>query len=351
MNKRGTLVLGLVITYTLLFSSCNLIVKTPEAISNQTVATVGSKKITRGQLDNSYEFAQTKMYLAQYMGVTLDPETDLNSYYQYKNMSLGEIVDTETVLAQAEKENIVVDEDKVKEAVDAELEEFKGYFITDGVLDEEGYNEYFESLGITEETFIEYNEKLRRVEAIWEEILKDVEQPTDEEIKEEYEANKETYQGDNNKLDTDHILISTQDDKRSDEEALAIAQEVKAKLDEGADFAELAAEYSEDDSNKDDGGKLGEMTFGSLDEGYVDGAKVLKPGEISEPVKSSFGYHIIKLNSISFDGDSYEELKSVISEKLYDGKKSEEKNTLLEKYKEELPVVTTKYQNNMLNFK
>jgi len=353
MNKRRILISGLIITYTLLFSACNLIIKTPEAIAKQIVATIGKVRITRGQIDDSYEFAMNKMYYTQYSGAVLDPERDLNTYFQYKDYALDDMIDIETVLIEGEKQNIVIDEAKLKENVDKKLEEFKVYFINseNQTFDQEGYEEYFKSLGITEETFNLYTEKSEKVELIWEQLLKDVAPPTDEEIKEDYDKNIETYQKDYNKLDTDHILVSTQDDKRTDEEALAIAKEIKSKLDGGADFVALAKEYSDDTSNKDDGGKIGEQTFGTLDSGYVDGAKVLKLGEISDPVKSSFGYHIIKLNSISFDGDSYEKMKSIISEKLYEGKKTAERETLLEKYKEEMPVVKNKYVTNMYNFK
>ena len=353
MNKRRILISGLIVTYTLLFSACNLIIKTSEAIAKQTVATVGKTKITRGQIDNSYEFALNKMYYVQYNGVVLDPERDLSTYFQYKDYALDDVIDMETVLLEAQNQNVVIDEAKLIENVDKAIEDFKGYFTNeeDNTFNQEDYDGYFKSLGITEQDYTEYISKSEKVELIWEQLLKDIVLPTDEEIKDDYDTNKETYQKEYNTLDTDHILISTQDDIRTDEEALAIAKEIKAKLDDGADFAELAAEYTEDPSGKDDGGKVGEQTFGTLDSGYVDGAKVLTPGSISGPVKSSFGYHIIKLNSISFDGDSYEKMKPIISEKLYDGKKSEERNNFLEKYKEEMPVVKTKYMKNMYNFK
>ncbi len=351
MKKHRILISGLVVTYTLLFSSCNLIIKTPEAIAKQIVATVGKNKITRGDIDNSYEFAETKMYVEQYMGATLDPETDLNSYFQYKSMALSDMVDAETAIVEAENQNISVDQTKLKEAVDKDINDFKNNFMTNGTLDQASYDNYFKSLGITEQTYTNFTERTHKVSLIWDELLKDVAAPTDDEVKADYDKNKETYEKDYNKLDTNHILISTQDDKRTDDEALALANEIKAKLDAGADFAGLVNEYSDDTASKESGGAVGDMTFGSLDSGYVDGAKALSPGQISGPIKSQYGYHIIKLNSITLDGDSFDKMKSIVYDKLYQGKKDEEKKTRLEKYKNDLPVVTLKYQNNLINFR
>jgi len=84
-----------------------------------------------------------------------------------------------------------------------------------------------------------------------------------------------------------HILVADQD----------IAQEVIEKVKNGEDWAALAAEYSTDTSNKDNGGDLGWI---GINDGYVqafkDGAfQLTESGEISEPVETSFGWHVIQL--------------------------------------------------------
>jgi peptidyl-prolyl cis-trans isomerase C len=94
-----------------------------------------------------------------------------------------------------------------------------------------------------------------------------------------------------------HILI--RNDQRTSEEAQKLAQEVRAKaLAASADFAALAREYSEDRSAKTNGGDLGWFAARQMDSAFSAAAFALKkPGEISEPVLSAYGYHIIRFEA------------------------------------------------------
>ena len=92
-----------------------------------------------------------------------------------------------------------------------------------------------------------------------------------------------------------HILIEM-NEERDEEEAKKRAEEVKQKLDEGGDFATLAEEYS-DDGSKENGGLLGEEPqplAGYVPE-FAEAARDLPLDEISDPVQSQFGFHIIKV--------------------------------------------------------
>ena len=90
-----------------------------------------------------------------------------------------------------------------------------------------------------------------------------------------------------------HILFKT--DGKDENAVRAQAEEVLKKARAGADFAELAKQYSEDDSNKDRGGDLDYFGKGRMVPEFEAAAFALKTGEISALVKTPFGFHIIKV--------------------------------------------------------
>ena len=117
-----------------------------------------------------------------------------------------------------------------------------------------------------------------------------------------------------------HILIRPKkEDEAGWDAALAAAREVRSKAAAG-DFAALAKKYSEDPGSKDTGGDLGWFPRGRMVKEFEDTAFGLKPGEVSDPVKSQFGYHIIKLEERRPSSISpLAEVRDVVREKLVEG--------------------------------
>src|SRR5436190_227404 len=106
--------------------------------------------------------------------------------------------------------------------------------------------------------------------------------------REVYALNKEKYRT-SEQVNASHILFDTT--KRDDAAALALAKEARARLAAGADFAKVAAEVSDDPTAKENGGALGWFAPGTMDPAFTKAAFALKnAGELSEPVKSSFGW-------------------------------------------------------------
>ena len=92
-----------------------------------------------------------------------------------------------------------------------------------------------------------------------------------------------------------HILIEAGSD---DAAARAKAEKLAAEARAGADFAALAAQNSDDPGSKGQGGDLGWATRDSFVAPFADALFAMQPGEISEPVKTQFGYHVIKLEAV-----------------------------------------------------
>ncbi|TWG29589.1 foldase protein PrsA [Geobacillus sp. C56-T2] len=96
---------------------------------------------------------------------------------------------------------------------------------------------------------------------------------------------KDYYNNYKPKIRASHILVK--DEKT--------AKEVKAKLDKGEDFAKLAKEYSQDPGSASNGGDLGWFGPGKMVKEFEEAAYKLDVGEVSDPVKTDYGYHIIKV--------------------------------------------------------
>lgn len=88
---------------------------------------------------------------------------------------------------------------------------------------------------------------------------------------------------------------------KAEEEAHQKAQKVYEEIKAGKDFAQAAREYSDDTSNKDRGGDLGAFARGMMVPEFEQAAFALKPGEVSEPVKTIYGWHIIKVERLGRD--------------------------------------------------
>jgi len=100
----------------------------------------------------------------------------------------------------------------------------------------------------------------------------------------------------------------------TDEEALAKAQEVRAKLLAGGNFADLAKGESDDATSAKEGGDLGTFKHGQMIAQFDQSAFSLPIGQVSEPVKTPFGYHLIKVEG--HDNKTFDEARSDIEKRM-----------------------------------
>ncbi|WP_078577263.1 foldase protein PrsA [Salipaludibacillus agaradhaerens] len=204
----------------------------------------------------------------------------------------------------SEAENFDISE----EDIDEQIEEFMD---TVGVSSEEELYEMLQMQGINDKDMLRKN---ILTQLVLENRVGMVGEPTDEELQEEYDKGET--------VEARHILVE------DEETALELIQE----LEDGADFAELAEENSQDPGSAVEGGNLGSFTRGSMTPPFEEVAFSLEEGEMSEPVKTSFGYHIIEVLDRTAFEDDFEEVKEQLLatfNQRKNEKMSEEQMTLM----------------------
>ncbi|MGB2221634.1 SurA N-terminal domain-containing protein [Neptunomonas sp.] len=209
---------------------------------------------------------------------------------------------------------------QLKQVVDLETQTRSGNYFTMpldieaakvAVTDDEikaRYDQERNSLTTPEQVVIEYI-------VLDKQAMRDAITVTDEELQSEYQQRQASF-APQNERHVAHILVEISPDQ-DDEAALAKAESIKSQLDQGAAFDELAKAESDDIGSAQSGGDLGNVTTGMLSEPFDNAMLALKPGDVSEPVRTEFGYHIIKLISETESTmPSFEELKRSLEDDI-----------------------------------
>jgi len=145
---------------------------------------------------------------------------------------------------------------------------------------------------------------------------------TEEQVREYYDENRQTMFTTPERVRVSHILSifpwvqdqSIEENEQGKKDALDKIEYVRAQLENGAEFGDMAREYSDDASNSADGGDLGFITRGQMVEEFEEAAFSLEIGEVSGIVETRFGYHIIKVYDRQEAGvQEFEEIKEDIS--------------------------------------
>lgn len=308
-NKGMILLLVILITVTTFLFACSDD-KKEEGVA---VAKINDERITESELDKHVDYRKKEAELSGYIAPEMWDQVIEGSEFTYeqqlKQSSLQDLVNQKVLLQEADKKDIKITDKEL----DKELEEFRGSEEKD-----ENFKSYLEQLGISEEYFEEMYKQGMKINKLIDEIV-DIDENA---IKKEYEANKEAY----DKIQASHILVKTEEE----------AKEIKEQLESGEDLGELAKEKSIDPSAEQNAGDLG--FFGrdaQLVPEFKDAAFKLKKDEISDPVKSEFGYHIIKVTDEKKGLEANEE---EIKEKLKVEKFNEEAQKLIDKADTEILI-------------
>jgi peptidyl-prolyl cis-trans isomerase C len=168
---------------------------------------------------------------------------------------------------------------------------------------------------------------------------------SDEDARKYYDEHKQEWDG----VTARHILIRFQGSPvpvrtgqkdLTDAEALAKAQEIRKRIVAGEDFATLAKAESDDVGSGANGGDLGTFHHGQMVPAFDAAAFALKPGDISEPVKTQFGYHIIKVEKR--ETKTFEEVRAEIDRRMAP---QESQKTLEDLVKKSNPVFDPEFFN------
>lgn len=325
---KNLIATAIIATMAFSIAGCSLIAKTPEAIQKTVLAKIGNEKITLADVDT--EMKADIEYLKSTYGEDFEANIDEALKEQLKtaraNM-LDQLVQEKILLKKAEELNIMPTQEEIDKKVEEETEKLK-----EAYGGEEAFNSAIEYYGYTEETYKAFMRTQVITQKVKDHVVKDV-ATTDEEISAKYNEDISTYTKKPG-ADARHILFETEEE----------AKAAKAEIDAGTSFNDIYAKYEVNNGTdkKPVSQDLGyvENDKEGYDADFLAGFKVLKEGEISGPVKSSFGYHIIEATGIVTEAvvTPLEDVKDTIKSSLESAKKKEAYEAKYEEWKKELKV-------------
>jgi foldase protein PrsA len=290
------------------------------------IAVVNGKEISKAELDELVAQAK-KGYEAQKQSF---PKAGTPEFQSIQTQYVAYLVELEEFRQAADKLGVAVTD---KDVATAEEELIKSRFGGKRA----DYEKALKQQGFTPE---QYRAKALQVSALSQKIFDAVTNDakvTDEEILQYYTANASQY-GSPESRDVRHILIAEKgsDGKVDFAASKAKADEIYTELENGADFAKLAKENSADPGSKDTGGKL-TISRGQTVPEFDKVSFELAKGEISKPVKTQYGYHVIEAVSDvrKATTTSLDTVKASIRTTLLQQKRNEEMQAWVEKLKKD----------------
>jgi parvulin-like peptidyl-prolyl isomerase len=239
-------------------------------LENDDVAVAGSQQVTKEQFAALMNRAK-KSYDAQKRPF---PKPGSQEYEQLKGQAITFLIQRAEFEQEAKDLGIKITDADVDKRIDQLKKQFYGG-------SEQKYKRTLSQQGLTEEQAKDEVRAQLVSEQLFKKITNDV-KVSDKQIREYYDSHKSQYQQPESR-DVRHILVQKK----------ALADQLDAQVKSGANFAALAKKYSKDPGSASNGGKL-TVTKGQTVPAFDRIAFSLKKGQISQPVKTQYGYHIIQ---------------------------------------------------------
>ena len=289
---------------------------TSEDVPNDAVALVGDEEISKEQFDSL--IAQARASAKQQKRTF--PKAGTPEFKNLQNQGLEYLVRREEFAQKAEDLDVEVTDKQV----DERLEQLKKQFY--GGSDKK-FKSSLKKLLLTEEQVKNDVRAQLLEEQLYKKVTEEV-KVTDKEIEDFYKKNKAQYQQAATR-EVRHILVKTKPK----------ADALHAQLKGGADFAKLAKKNSEDPGSKSQGGKL-TVSKGQTVPPFDKAAFSLDKNELSQPIKTQYGWHIIEpLSEVKKASTTpLPQVKEAIKQQLLSEKKTKEMRTWIEGLKDEFDV-------------
>ena len=289
------------------------------------VAIVDGEKISKAQLDEAFEKA---VQMTGIKASDLTPEQKLEGYRQI----LDELI-TEKLVNKAAAGITVPQAD-----VDAQIAKIKAQFPSN-----EDFSKQLSQVGQTPEQLSETIRKMLQQQRWLESQLTGKTEVTEEEAKKFYEENKTEFTQPET-VKASHILfrVNKEDSEEVVDQKLKAAQGAEARAKKGEDFTALAKELSEEPGAKESGGDLGFFPKDRMVPEFAEAAFSEKVGEVSNPVRTQFGWHVIKVTEKKPAGTlPYDEVKSQLMTYLKSKKQEEAAQEVLKSLRDSAKIENT----------
>lgn len=322
------------------------------ALPSNGVGKVGSVVITQAQLDE-----QVKQTQAAYAGQVPTKESDPAGFKTFEAQVVDYLVTLEVVKQKAPGLKVTVTAKDIQAQIDQIKAQFGG--------DETKFQAAMKAQNLTLDVLKKKLGDQLLTQKVMDAVTKNVTVP-DSALQTYYNQNTASFKVEETRT-IRHILLApkapgsttttttagattttapgattttTQPTQAEWDAALALAQKVRQQLMNGGDFAALAKQYSDDPGSKSQGGDLGNEAKGAMVPEFDAVAWSLKLNEISQPVKTQYGYHLIQVTAITpAKQQAFAEVKAQIQTQLLNAKKQEVWGVWLAAAKKELKVV------------